>query len=80
MADLGGPRVYRMVDLIKSYLRVAHRRRVLVPIWIGGKTARVIRAGGNLVATPPDPAGTGGRKTWEAFLTERLGQRYTASA
>jgi uncharacterized protein YbjT (DUF2867 family) len=80
VADLGGPRVYRMVDLIKSYLRVAHRRRVLVPIWIGGKTARVIRAGGNLVATPPDPAGTGSRKTWEAFLTERLGQRYTASA
>ena len=80
VADLGGPRVYRMVDLIKSYLRAAHRRRLLVPVWIGGKTARVIRAGGNLVATPPDPAGTGSRKTWEAFLTERLGQRYTASA
>jgi uncharacterized protein YbjT (DUF2867 family) len=79
VADLGGPRMYRMVDLIRTYLRAAHRRRLLFPIWVGGKTARVIRAGGNVVAGPLEPVGTANRKTWEAFLTERLGQRYTAS-
>jgi uncharacterized protein YbjT (DUF2867 family) len=72
VADLGGPRVYRMVDLIKSYARAAHVRRLFVPVWVGGKTARVIRAGGNLVAGPLD-AGHG-RKTWEDFLAERVGE------
>jgi uncharacterized protein YbjT (DUF2867 family) len=72
VADLGGPRVYRMVDLIKSYARAAHLRRLFVPVWVGGKTARAIRAGGNLTAGPLD-AGTG-RKTWEDFLAERVGE------
>jgi uncharacterized protein YbjT (DUF2867 family) len=80
VADIGGPRVYRMVDLIKSYLQAAHRRRVLMPVWIGGKTARTIRAGGNLVAAPIDPAGAVHQKTWEQFLVERLGDRSTAGA
>jgi uncharacterized protein YbjT (DUF2867 family) len=79
-ADIGGPRVYRMVDLIRSYLRAAHRRRVLVPMWIGGKTARTIRGGGNLVAAPIDPAGAGSYKTWEDFLTERVGQQSLRAA
>jgi uncharacterized protein YbjT (DUF2867 family) len=74
VADIGGPRVYRMVDLIRSYLRAAHRRRVLVPMWIGGKTARTIRGGGNLVAAAIDPAAAGNRKTWEEFLAERVTQ------
>ena len=53
--DLGGPRVYRMSDLVRSYLRAVHRRRLLLPLWIPGKSARVVRAGGNLVA-PAMPA------------------------
>ena len=80
VADIGGPRVYRMVDLIKSYLRAAHRRRLLVPVWIGGKTARTIRAGGNLVAAPIDPAGAANSKTWEQFLVERMGGGSTVGA
>ena len=71
VADLGGPRVYRMVDLVKSYARAAYLRRLFVPVWVGGKTARTIRAGGNLVLGPLDA--NVGRKTWEDFLAERVG-------
>lgn len=74
VADLGGPHEYRLVDLIRGYLRAAHRRRLLVPVWVGGRTARTIRAGGNLVAGSTAPVRSGSRKTWEEFLSERLGQ------
>jgi uncharacterized protein YbjT (DUF2867 family) len=70
--DLGGPRVYRMSDLVRSYLRAVHRRRVLLPLWIPGKSARVVRAGGNLVA-PAVPAAAEGIRTWEEFLAARTG-------
>jgi uncharacterized protein YbjT (DUF2867 family) len=68
--DLGGPRIYPMSDLVRSYLRAIHRRRLLLPLWIPGKSARVVRAGGNLVAPtmPPLPTGT---RTWEEFLAAR---------
>ncbi len=70
--DLGGPRVYRMSDLVRSYLRAVHRRRLLLPLWIPGKTARVVRAGGNLVA-PGNATAPQGVRTWEEFLIERTG-------
>jgi uncharacterized protein YbjT (DUF2867 family) len=70
--DLGGPRVYRMSDLVRSYLRAVHRRRLLLPLWIPGKSARVVRAGGNIVA-PAVPATPVGIKTWEEFLGARTG-------
>jgi hypothetical protein len=70
--DLGGPRVYRMSDLVRTYLRAVHRRRLLLPLWIPGRSARVVRAGGNLVA-PVVPAIPVGIKTWEEFLVERTG-------
>jgi uncharacterized protein YbjT (DUF2867 family) len=70
--DLGGPRVYRMSELVRGYLRAVHRRRVLLPLWIPGKSARVVRAGGNLVA-PVVPAIPVGLKTWEEFLVARTG-------
>jgi uncharacterized protein YbjT (DUF2867 family) len=70
--DLGGPCIYRMSDLVRSYLRAVHRHRLLLPLWIPGKSARVVRAGGNLVApaTPAVPTGIG---TWELFLAARTG-------
>jgi uncharacterized protein YbjT (DUF2867 family) len=69
--DLGGPRVYRMSDLVRSYLRAVHRHRLLLPLWIPGKSARVVRAGGNLVA--PGNAAPRGVRTWEEFLVARAG-------
>lgn len=73
LPDLGGPRVYPMVDLVRSYLRASNRRRLLIPAWIPGKSARAVRAGANLVAEHGAAAGPTGVKTWEEFLVERLG-------
>jgi uncharacterized protein YbjT (DUF2867 family) len=66
--DLAGPRVYEMADLVRSYLRISHRHRPILPVRIPGGAARAIRAGANLA---PDRAV--GRRTWEDFLAERIG-------
>jgi uncharacterized protein YbjT (DUF2867 family) len=66
--DIAGPRVYVMSELMRSYLRVFGKHRLLVPVWLPGKAARALRAGANLA-----PERAVGRKTWEDFLTARLG-------
>lgn len=66
--DLGGPRVYAMADLMRSYLHANHKRRLIVPVRLPGKAARAHRAGANLT---PDHAD--GIRTWEDFLADRLG-------
>jgi uncharacterized protein YbjT (DUF2867 family) len=68
--DLAGPRVYGMDELVRSYLRAAGRRRLIMPVGLPGKAARAVRAGANL---PTQPGG--GRRTWEDFLGERVGNR-----
>jgi uncharacterized protein YbjT (DUF2867 family) len=65
--ELGGPRVYEMKELLRSYLRAAGKRRLIVPVWAPGKAARAIRAGANLTSEPA----VGGR-AWEDFLAEHL--------
>jgi uncharacterized protein YbjT (DUF2867 family) len=65
--NLGGPQVYRMKDLLHSYLQAADKHRLTVPVRIPGKAARAYRSGANL---SPDHAD--GRRTWEEFLTEHL--------
>lgn len=65
--DLGGPRLYEMAALIRSYLRAAGKHRPLVPIRMPGQAARAMRAGANLA---PDRAV--GRRTWEEFLAQRV--------
>jgi len=66
--DIAGPRVYAMSELIRSYLRVFGKHRLLVPVWLPGKAASAFRAGANLA-----PERAVGRRTWEDFLTARLG-------
>lgn len=66
-ADLGGPRVRDARELARATLRAAGRRRVTVPMWLPGRTARAFRAGGNLAA--PDRAT--GTVTFETYLAER---------
>jgi uncharacterized protein YbjT (DUF2867 family) len=66
--DMGGPRAYRVADLLRGYLRASHRRRLIAPVWLPGKAARVLRAGGNLA-----PEQAVGRRTWEEFLADRVG-------
>jgi uncharacterized protein YbjT (DUF2867 family) len=65
--DMAGPRVYGMDELLRGYLRACRKHRLIVPVRMPGKAARAFRAGANLA---PDRAV--GRRTWEAFLAERV--------
>jgi len=68
VADVGGPKVYSMTDLIRSYLKVVRRRRAIMQMRMPGRAARAFREGANLT-----PERAVGRKTWEEFLAERVG-------
>ena len=65
--DLGGPRIYELADLVRSYLRATHRHRPILPVRTPGRAARAVRAGANLA-----PERAVGRRTWEEFLAERV--------
>lgn len=67
VADLAGPRLYTVPQLLKSYLSAAGNRRPLVPIHLPGQAAKALRAGANLA---PDRAV--GKRTWEEFLADRI--------
>jgi len=66
--DLGGPRIYGFSELMRDYLRTTSRRRLIVQVPMPGKAAASFRSGGNLA---PDQAV--GQRTWEQFLSDRLG-------
>ncbi len=68
VADMGGPSVYTLKDLVRGYLRATGRRRLIVPERMPGKAARVFADGANLA-----PSRAVGRRTWEAFLAEKTG-------
>jgi uncharacterized protein YbjT (DUF2867 family) len=64
--DMGGPRIYSMQALVRSYLAATGKHRALFPLRLPGKAARAFRAGANLA---PDRAV--GRRNWEDFLATR---------
>jgi uncharacterized protein YbjT (DUF2867 family) len=66
--ELGGPTIYQMRDLARSYLTATGKRRLLVPLRAGGNAGRAVREGANLT-----PAHADGRITWEQFLARRVG-------
>ena len=66
--EIGGPQVYEMSELVRSYLRASGKHRPLVPLRLPGKAARAFRDGANL--TPNQAVGL---RTWDDFLHERLG-------
>jgi uncharacterized protein YbjT (DUF2867 family) len=68
VSELGGPSVYDAADLFRGYLRAARRRRPIVAVPIPGAAARAIRGGANLTSE------TMGRRTWEEFLADRVGE------
>ncbi len=72
--EMGGPTAYEMKDLARSYLAATGKHRLLVPLRAGGQAGRAIRAGANLT-----PAHAVGRRTWEDFLAERVGQHAAPS-
>ncbi len=65
--DVGGPQVYGMDELVRSYLQVRGRHRPTLPVPAPGRAARAFRAGANLA---PDRAV--GQRTWEEFLVDRV--------
>ncbi len=65
--EIAGPRVYEMVELVRTYLQAHGKHRLILPVWTPGKAARVFRSGANLA---PDRA-VGGR-TWEEILAARM--------
>jgi uncharacterized protein YbjT (DUF2867 family) len=65
--DIAGPRVYRVADLLRGYLRARRKHRLMVSVRLPGKAARAFRAGANLA-----PERAVGHRTWEDFLAERV--------
>jgi uncharacterized protein YbjT (DUF2867 family) len=67
VAEMAGPKVYSLAELLRQYLRLTHQHRLLLPVWLPGKAARVFKAGANLA-----PGRAMGQQTWEEFLAEKL--------
>ena len=68
VADLAGPQVYGMGELVGSYLQARGKRRPMMPVRMPGKAGRAYRAGVNLSLAGADI----GSRRWEEFLAERL--------
>jgi uncharacterized protein YbjT (DUF2867 family) len=69
VADIAGPRIYAMSELVRSYARTRRMRRLFVPLWLPGRAAAAVRAGAQLA-----PNRAVGKRTWEQYLAERLQQ------
>ena len=68
VADLVGPEVHPMGDLVRAYLSAAGKHRAMLPLRIPGKAGRAYRAGDNLVL---DGAMVG-KRTWAEFLADTV--------
>lgn len=66
---IAGPHDYDMAELVRTYLRAAGKRRMVIRVPVLGKAAAAIRSGANLA---PDRAV--GHRTWQDFLAERVGK------
>jgi uncharacterized protein YbjT (DUF2867 family) len=71
VADLAGPAVHGVRDLVTGYLHARGKRRPMVPVRIPGNVGRAYRAGDNLNLT----TATHGERAWQEFLIERLSAR-----
>ena len=65
--DLGGPRIYDLAELVRSYLQAHGGHRPILPVRVPGRAARALRSGANL---SPDRAV--GHRTWEEFLAAQV--------
>lgn len=64
---MGGPKIYPMEQLARTYLRAAGKRRAIVNLPIPGRAAAAFRAGANLAADHAD-----GTTSWEEFLAAKF--------
>ena len=69
VADIAGPEVIAMGDLVRSYVKAAGKHRLLMPIRIPGKAGKAYRAGDNLTLDGALVA----RGSWEDFLAVHVG-------
>jgi len=67
-ADLVGPEVHPMGDLVRGYLRAAGKRRPMLALRMPGKAGRAYRAGDNLVLE----GASIGKRTWAEFLADTV--------
>ena len=68
VADLVGPEVHPMGDLVRGYLRAAGKHRPMLSVRIPGKAGRAYRAGDNLVLE----SARVGKRTWAEFLADTV--------
>ncbi|WP_439656420.1 SDR family oxidoreductase [Lentzea sp. HUAS TT2] len=66
VADLAGPTVYEMRQLVRDFLSLTGKRRLTVPVRLPGKAGQAYRDGRNLTLD-----GDRGARTWEEFLADR---------
>ncbi|GGN01692.1 NmrA family transcriptional regulator [Lentzea pudingi] len=66
VADLAGPAVYEMRQLVRDYLTTSGKHRLTVPVRLPGKAGKAYRGGQNLALD-----GDRGTHTWEEFLASR---------
>ncbi|WP_338765246.1 NAD(P)H-binding protein [Nocardia vulneris] len=69
VADLAGPTVYGLGDVVRDYLRATGKRRLLLPVYLPGKAGKAYRVGANLTFDGTQL----GARTWEQFLAEHVG-------
>ncbi|WP_020578686.1 SDR family oxidoreductase [Actinopolymorpha alba] len=67
--DLGGPQVVPMEELMRTYLKVAGRRRRVLAIPLPGRLGAIAGVGDDLVAADGDR----GEMTFEEYLRSRTG-------
>lgn len=68
VADLAGPQVREIADMVRAFDAARGRTRTLLPIRLPGAIGRAYRAGANLA----DETAMRGRGTWEDFLTAQF--------
>jgi uncharacterized protein YbjT (DUF2867 family) len=67
VAEMGGPRVYTIGELVRVYLKATNKHRLVISVPTMGGAARAVRGGANLT---PDHAV--GQRTWEDYVAERV--------
>lgn len=70
VADIGGPEVRTVDDMVRAYLKVTETRKRIASFPLPGATARAIRSGALTC-----PENRYGRTRWEEFLSEGIDRR-----
>lgn len=67
VTDIAGPKVYKMAELVRDYLRASGKHRLIMRVRLPGKAGKAYRAGENL-----NLDAAMGTRTWEDYLADRV--------